>query len=270
MTLPELGLSVKRLQVKNHRAATEALKPLGITLVQWDALRHLHQNPGASLHDLAVLTFQTDQAFGTLAARLEVVQGALRVTRQGDRVLVETGGAANRAFLGFFDETRRYAGLSLPLVPAADGRLVGEAAWPAGLVATPLWVVSSSQPDLASPSAVGWPILTAGEPDPKTFDAKELLLLDGAAAARAREERRARRIRLVSAAYASLALFVTLALFVRRVREAEEAMDRHLRRSGLDELAPGIAPKRQGRAVLAAACIALGFVVLALFALLKE
>jgi hypothetical protein len=112
--------------------------------------------------------------------------------------------------------------------------------------------------------------VTRGEPDPKTFDAKELLLLDGAPTAKAREERRARRIRWVSAAYASLALFVTLLLFVRRVRASERDIERHLRRSGLDELAPGIAPARQGRAVLAAACIALGFVVLALFALLKE
>jgi DNA-binding MarR family transcriptional regulator len=30
----------------------------------------LDQNPGASLHDLARLTFQTDQSFGTLASRL--------------------------------------------------------------------------------------------------------------------------------------------------------------------------------------------------------
>lgn len=207
---------------------------------------------------------------GMLAARLEVVQGALRVTRKDERLLVETSGAANRAFLGFFDETRRHGGLSLPLVPAADGRLVGEVAWPAGLVAAPLWVVASSEPDLASPSAVGWPVVTRGEPDPKTFDAKELLLLDGAPTAKAREERRARRIRWVSAAYASLALFVTLLLFVRRVRASERDIERHLRRSGLDELAPGIAPARQGRAVLAAACIALGFIVLALFALLKE
>src|ERR1700744_768981 len=77
MTIPELGLAVKRLQVKPHRAATEAPRPLGVTLVQWDALRHLHANPGASLHDLAVLTFQTDQAFGTLAARLEA-RGLIR------------------------------------------------------------------------------------------------------------------------------------------------------------------------------------------------
>jgi DNA-binding MarR family transcriptional regulator len=68
--LQETGLLVKRLQMQHHRAADAELAPLGISLVQWDALRHLEQNPGASLHDLAQLTFQTDQSFGALATRL--------------------------------------------------------------------------------------------------------------------------------------------------------------------------------------------------------
>jgi DNA-binding MarR family transcriptional regulator len=71
MELKDLGLAVKRLQVQHHRAADAALAELDISLVQWDALRHLAQNPGASLHDLALLTFQTDQSFGALATRLE-------------------------------------------------------------------------------------------------------------------------------------------------------------------------------------------------------
>jgi DNA-binding MarR family transcriptional regulator len=65
-----IGLDIKRLQTQHHRAIDAALAPLGISLVQWDALRHLHENPGASLHDLAQLTFQSDQAFGTLAQRM--------------------------------------------------------------------------------------------------------------------------------------------------------------------------------------------------------
>jgi DNA-binding MarR family transcriptional regulator len=70
-TLPqEVGLSVKRLQMQHHRAANARLAPLDISLVQWDALRHLSENPGASLHDLARLTFQTDQSFGALAGRM--------------------------------------------------------------------------------------------------------------------------------------------------------------------------------------------------------
>ena len=70
-TLPqEVGLSVKRLQMQHHRAANARLAPLDISLVQWDALRHLAENPGVSLHRLAQLTFQSDQSFGALAGRM--------------------------------------------------------------------------------------------------------------------------------------------------------------------------------------------------------
>jgi DNA-binding MarR family transcriptional regulator len=100
MELKDLGLAVKRLQVQHHRAADAALAELDISLVQWDALRHLSQNPGASLHDLALLTFQTDQSFGALATRLEGrglverTQGAgravrLALTPKGARVQAE-------------------------------------------------------------------------------------------------------------------------------------------------------------------------------------
>jgi DNA-binding MarR family transcriptional regulator len=68
--LQSIGLSVKRLQMRHHRALNARLAPLGVSLVQWDALRHLDENPGASLHDLALLTFQSDQSFGTLAGRM--------------------------------------------------------------------------------------------------------------------------------------------------------------------------------------------------------
>ncbi|WP_370961652.1 MarR family winged helix-turn-helix transcriptional regulator [Amycolatopsis sp. cg9] len=66
----DVALAVKRLQYRHHRALSRALAPLGLSLVQWDTLRHLHARPDASLHDLAVLTFQTDQSFGSLATRM--------------------------------------------------------------------------------------------------------------------------------------------------------------------------------------------------------
>ncbi|MDS0136878.1 MULTISPECIES: MarR family transcriptional regulator [unclassified Amycolatopsis] len=66
----DVSLAVKRLQYRHHRALTRALAPLGLSLVQWDTLRHLHRKPDASLHELAVLTFQTDQSFGSLATRM--------------------------------------------------------------------------------------------------------------------------------------------------------------------------------------------------------
>ncbi len=81
----DVALAVKRLQDRHHRAFSRALAPLGLSLVQWDALRHLHRQPDASLHDLAVLTFQTDQSFGSLA------------TRMADRGLIERVPGPGRA-----------------------------------------------------------------------------------------------------------------------------------------------------------------------------
>jgi DNA-binding MarR family transcriptional regulator len=95
-----VGLSVKRLQMRHHRALNAGLAALDITLVQWDALRHLDENPGASLHDLAQLTFQTDQSFGALAGRL-IERGLIeRVPGPGRAVhhrLTQRGLALRRA-----------------------------------------------------------------------------------------------------------------------------------------------------------------------------
>ena len=68
--LAELGLAVKRVQWHHHRALDRRLTAIGGSLAQWDALRQIERNPGASMHRLAELTFQSDQSFGALANRL--------------------------------------------------------------------------------------------------------------------------------------------------------------------------------------------------------
>jgi DNA-binding MarR family transcriptional regulator len=116
--LQEIGHSVKRLQMRHHRAANEALAELGITIVQWDALRHLQQNRDASLHDLAQLTFQTDQSFGTLAARMidrgliERAPGAgravkHRLTAKGDQVRAAGAAVMDRVLARSFSTLSR-------------------------------------------------------------------------------------------------------------------------------------------------------------------
>jgi len=117
-TLQDIGLSVKRLQMRHHRALNAALAALGISLVQWDALRHLDQTPGASLHDLARLTFQSDQSFGTLAGRLidrgliERVPGPGRAVRHR---LTDKGRALRRAGDPLVDQV--FASSFAPLTP---------------------------------------------------------------------------------------------------------------------------------------------------------
>jgi DNA-binding MarR family transcriptional regulator len=69
--LQDVGLSIKRVQHHNHREINKRLGTLDIGLVQWDTLRHVLEQPSATMHDLALLTFQSDQAFGTLANRMQ-------------------------------------------------------------------------------------------------------------------------------------------------------------------------------------------------------
>ena len=109
----DIGLAVKRLQYRHHRALNQVLAPLGLSLVQWDTLRHLDRNPDASLHDLALLTFQTDQSFGSLAIRMaasgliERVPGPgravkHRLTGKGARLRAEGQAAVDAVFESSF------------------------------------------------------------------------------------------------------------------------------------------------------------------------
>lgn len=84
--LEALGLAIKRAQYRNHRTMDVALRDVGVSLVQWDALRAIERMPGASGHDLAAVTFQSDQAFGTLANRLEDRGLIARTTGHGRRI----------------------------------------------------------------------------------------------------------------------------------------------------------------------------------------
>lgn len=84
--LQDLGLAVKRLQARHHRALDTALAALGTTLVQWTALREIGRHPDSSAHQLAQLTFQTDQSFGTLATRL-VDRGLVERTQGPGRAI---------------------------------------------------------------------------------------------------------------------------------------------------------------------------------------
>lgn len=110
----DVALAVKRLQYRHHRALSRALAPLGLSLVQWDTLRHLHRRPDASLHDLAILTFQTDQSFGSLATRMadrgliERVPGPgravkHRLTDKGEQLRADGQRAVNEVFKSSFD-----------------------------------------------------------------------------------------------------------------------------------------------------------------------
>ncbi|WP_126599054.1 MarR family winged helix-turn-helix transcriptional regulator [Dictyobacter aurantiacus] len=112
-TLENLALAIKGMQYRHHRTLDAKLMPLGITLVQWDALRAISRNPDASSHRLAQLTFQTDQSFGALAGRLlahgwiERISGPgrairHRITPAGEAILHEGFGIYNEVIAQSF------------------------------------------------------------------------------------------------------------------------------------------------------------------------
>jgi DNA-binding MarR family transcriptional regulator len=89
---------LKRAQYRNHRAMDRALMTVGTSLAQWDALRAISETPGSSSHDLALATFQSDQAFGTLANRLET-QGLIERTAGKGRRMEHRLTAAGKKML---------------------------------------------------------------------------------------------------------------------------------------------------------------------------
>jgi DNA-binding MarR family transcriptional regulator len=84
--LQELGRAIKQAQYRQHRALDSALTAIGTTLAQWDALRAIDRTPGASASELAAATFQTGQAFGTLAGRLTAQNLVERRPGRGRRI----------------------------------------------------------------------------------------------------------------------------------------------------------------------------------------
>jgi DNA-binding MarR family transcriptional regulator len=91
-----LGHLIKRAQYRHHRALDTQLARLGISLVQWNALREIARHPGSSMHGLAEQTFNSDQAFGTLTTRLlrlELIQRTKGTNRANVHTLTEKGEA---------------------------------------------------------------------------------------------------------------------------------------------------------------------------------
>ncbi|MFA1546592.1 MarR family winged helix-turn-helix transcriptional regulator [Actinomadura chokoriensis] len=65
-----LARAVRQAQYRQNRALDGGLARIGTTPAQWDALRAISRSPGASGRALAAETYQSEQAFGTLAGRL--------------------------------------------------------------------------------------------------------------------------------------------------------------------------------------------------------
>ncbi len=201
---------------------------------------------------------------------LPVVPGALRARLVGGALEVEAPVPREVAYYALVNETARLAGGRIAF--AANGRGDFSARVPLPpLAAPPSHAVVSSERDLRSAAAVGWPLGVPPDGTPATtFDAVDALLLDGRSLGAARETARRARVRWATVAFCAVAVLLELALLFRHTRARDRELDEHLAREGIaGEQADKLAPARSLALFLAVAAVALGFLLLAIAAVIR-
>jgi DNA-binding MarR family transcriptional regulator len=119
-TFERLGRTIKQAQWKHHRALDSVLRRHGTTLVQWDALRAMADRPGASARELAAATFQSEQSFGAMAARMERTGLITRTAGGGRRIDHDLTAEGRRLLEVGRVEASRVFGSSLGVLSAAE------------------------------------------------------------------------------------------------------------------------------------------------------
>lgn len=201
---------------------------------------------------------------------LPIVPGAFRARVEGAALVIEAPVPRDVAYYAVVTPSERLFGGRAALAPDAQGRSVARVPLPP-LGPGPHYAVVSSEPDLRSSAAVGWPLEPAPDGEPaRTFDAVEALLLDGRPRALAREARRRARVRFVIGAFSATALAIELLLLVAFTRRSDRELDAHLAEAGVEAGdASRLAPKRSLGVVIALLAVALGFLVVALVGVLR-
>jgi hypothetical protein len=214
-----------------------ALEPEGASLV----------SPGEGVTDSSgrlEFTLRPEQHIASLRVKAEhederlefeqtlpVVPGSyfIREADEGYRVWAPV--VREHVWYTFVTEAERLGGGRLDLVEGPRGTSVGTLS--SGLVpqVRGLFVVLSSEADGRSTSTVGYPL----DGQDHTFDAWDAYLLDGAPVRRQEAARRGRRVRWSLGGYAALCGFLTLLLFVTRVRGSDRELQRRLESAGASE-----------------------------------
>jgi hypothetical protein len=212
-----------------------------------------------------VLEVEDGGAQPELSFALPVVPGALDARKEGAVLRITSPVPREVAYYAFVTEHERLLGGRAPLVPSPNGGGATASVPIPLLEPPPTYVVVSSERDLRSPAAVGWPLEPGLRDEPRvTFDAVDALLVDGRPRAALREARRVARVRWVVAAFCAATLAVELLLLIAFTRRSDRSLDLHLEGAGLAaEDAARLAPKRSPRVVVALILIALGFFVVA-------
>jgi hypothetical protein len=232
-------------------------------------------SPRAPIPAARVVVTAEDGARLEWYGTLPVVGGALDARIRDGQLRVASPIPRDRAYFAVISDRARWASGSVTLTPDPYGGSVGSS--PVGKLPPLdlLWVVVSSEPDLASPGAIGWAVsaeaVTAELGVPTALSVPDLLLLDGVAPRQAEARIRERRIRWTTAWLVLGALALVGLSVLMRVHEANRTWQSALERMEVEDGSRArLTRAHYGLGVaLALVVIALGFLLLALFALVR-
>jgi hypothetical protein len=215
-----------------------------------------------------VVTLNARVAFGPgasadLTASVPIVPGASMAERRGDVLVVRSPVERSEVFVTLVSEAGRLAGARVPLRSEGNGMSNGTLALPADLPAE-TWAVVESARGAPHGERVGWPLFAPrGEPA-FTFDARDVLVLDGFPSATKRERDRQLAVRRIALAMGlGGAFFSALSVYLNARRESRR-LTTHLdaQLAGEDGKTVLAKPVRGG-VLLAMTLIALGFLLVA-------
>ena len=210
---------------------------------------------------------------GEFYSTLPVVAGALEASLAGHRLRVASSIPLDRAYYAILTERARGPGGGLGLTPDGRGGSVGLVELPE-LPREPWWAVVSTDADLDSPATVGWPLGEAprmAAREPLAWSVPDRLLWDGLATAERAESRRRSKIALLTMGFIGVSALLSVLLVVRRARAARHALEKHLGEQDPERML-NILPSRARFAfavAVAALCVTLGFLLLALLGALR-
>lgn len=219
------------------------------------------------------LTARKGEREGTWFGALPVIPGALHARLENGKLWLASPIVHERAYYAILDRDGRLFGDSVPLAPDSRGGAAAIVDFPK-LGTAPMWCVVSSEADLASPAAVGWPLspVSSDAPPAHTFAVADTLLLDGLLSGYAVESRRVRRARNIAAAFAVAAALLAAVLMVLHTRDARARLDQHLLAAGSDrEAAARVADgsRRPWVVAIGVLGVMLGFLFLALLSMMR-
>jgi hypothetical protein len=208
---------------------------------------------------------------GTWYATLPILPGALHASLEQNRLRVASPIARDVAFFMLSDGRARLLSGSVPLAPDGRGGAVGSVDLPIART-RPLWAIVSSEAPLNSPGAVGWPLAAdAAHEPPHTWTVADALLLDGLMQGFAHDQRRKAHARQLAGGFSAGAALLIVLLLIGRVQSEDARLATHLAALLPDDAASQqlVRPRKAWALAVAAVCIALGFMVVALVAMYR-